>query len=213
MKKIEYKWIALSCTSLGALFSVLSGSTLIIALPVIMKDLHATMNIIMWTVMIYMLILTILVPSIGRVADMIGRKKLFIWGFIVFTIGSVLCGLSTSGWQLLLFRFVQSVGGALLVANSTPIVTDAFPIKELGMALGINGMVISVASVIGPILGGAFIHIGWRYMLFLVLSLFVEKKVRNPILDLNLFKTRILSFALSSNLLNGIARGAVVFLL
>ena len=151
MKKIEYKWIALSCTSLGALFSVLSGSTLIIALPVIMKDLHATMNIIMWTVMIYMLILTILVPSIGRVADMIGRKKLFIWGFIVFTIGSVLCGLSTSGWQLLLFRFVQSVGGALLVANSTPIVTDAFPKKELGMALGINGMVISVASVIGPI--------------------------------------------------------------
>src|ERR1035437_297417 len=284
MKKIEYKWIALSCTSLGALFSVLSGSTLIIALPVIMKDLHATMNIIMWTVMIYMLILTILVPSIGRVADMIGRKKLFIWGFIVFTIGSVLCGLSTSGWQLLLFRFVQSVGGALLVANSTPIVTDAFPKKELGMALGINGMVISVASVIGPILGGAFIHIGWGYiffinipigligtiwagiqlkeldvlpekqkfdwsgaitftlgmtslllaltfgafygwnkiyvavlfvvaLLFLVLFLFVENKVRQPMLDLNLFKTRILAFALSSNLLNGIARGAVVFLL
>jgi MFS family permease len=276
MKKIEYKWIALSCTSLGALFSVLSGSTLIIALPVIMKDLHATMNIIMWTVMIYMLILTILVPSIGRVADMIGRKKLFIWGFIVFTIGSVLCGLSTSGWQLLLFRFVQSVGGALLVANSTPIVTDAFPKKELGMALGINGMVISVASVIGPILGGAFIHMGWRYIffinipigligtiwagiqlkelnvlpekqkfdwsgaitftsgmtslllaltfgafygwskiyvavlfvvaiIFLVLFLFVENKVRQPMLDLNLFKTRILAFAYSSNLLNGLA--------
>ncbi len=78
MKKIDYKWIALSCTTLGALFSVLSGNTLIIALPVIMKDLHTSMNIIIWTIMIYMLILTILVPSIGRVADMIGRKKLYV---------------------------------------------------------------------------------------------------------------------------------------
>jgi EmrB/QacA subfamily drug resistance transporter len=284
MKKIEYKWIALSCTTLGALFSVLSGSTLIIALPAIMKDLHASMNIIMWTVMIYMLILTILVPSIGRVADMIGRKKLYISGFIVFTIGSVLCGLSTTGWQLLLFRFVQSIGGALLVANSTPIVADAFSKKELGKAMGINGMVISVASVIGPILGGAFINVGWRYIfyinipigligtiwaglqlkeldvlpkkqkfdwggtitftlgmtslllaltfggfygwakiyvvvlfvaaaLFLVLFPYVEIKVEQPMLDLELFKTRILAFALGSNLLNGIARGAVTFLL
>ena len=284
MKTIEYKWIALSCTTLGALFSVLSGTTLIIALPVIMKDLHASMNIIMWTVMIYMLVLTIFVPSIGRVADMIGRKELYISGFIVFTIGSVLCGLSATGWELLLFRFVQSVGGALLVANSTPIVTDAFPKNELGKALGINGMVVSVASVIGPILGGALMNIGWRYIfyinlpigligtiwagiqlkelevlpekqkfdwsgtitftigitslllaltfggffgwtkiyvvvlfvtavLFLVLFLFVESKVRQPMLDLRLFKTRILAFAFTSNLLNGIARGAVIFLL
>jgi MFS family permease len=66
MKKLEYKWIALSCTSLGALFSVLSGSTLIIALPNIMKDLHANMMTIMWTVMIYMLALTIFVPAFGR---------------------------------------------------------------------------------------------------------------------------------------------------
>jgi MFS family permease len=140
---------------------------LIIALPVIMKDLHANMNIIMWTVMIYMLVLTILVPSIGRVADMIGRKKLYISGFIVFTFGSFLCGLSNTGGQLLLYRFVQSIGGALIVANSTPIVADAFPKKELGTALGINGMVISVACVMGPILGGAFIKIGWRYIFYI----------------------------------------------
>ncbi|MDP4095069.1 MAG: MFS transporter [Bacillota bacterium] len=284
MKRIEYKWIALSCTTLGALFSVLSGSTLIIALPAIMKDLHAGMDVIMWTVMIYMLVLTILVPAIGRVADMIGRKKLYISGFIVFTIGSVLCGISANGIQLLLFRFIQSIGGSLLVANSTPIVADAFPKNELGKAMGINGMVISVASVIGPILGGAFINIGWRYIFFInipigligtiwaglqlkeldvlpekqkfdwrgtitftlgmtslllgltfgsfygwteiyivllfasavvftVLFLLVEMKSEQPMLDLNLFKTRILAFAFSSNLLNGIARGAITFLL
>lgn len=284
MKKIEYKWIALSCTTLGALFSVLSGSTLIIALPAIMKDLHAGMDIIMWTMMIYMLSLTILVPSIGRVADIIGRKKLYVSGFIVFTIGSILCGLSTTGVQLLLFRFIQSIGGSLLVANSTPIVADAFHKKELGKAMGINGMVISVASVIGPILGGAFINIGWRYVffinipigiigtiwagfqlkeldvlpekqkfdwggtitftigittlllaltlgsfygwssiyvpilfviavVFLVLFPYLESKVDQPMLDLELFKSRILAFAFSSNLLSGVARGAVTFLL
>ena len=284
MKRFEYKWIALSCTTLGALFSVLSGSTLIIALPVIMKDLHASMNIIMWTVMIYMLSLTILVPAIGRVADIIGRKKLYVSGFIVFTVGSVLCGLSATGVQLLLFRFVQSIGGALLVANSTPIVADAFPKNELGKAMGINGMIISVAAVIGPILGGIFINSGWRYIffinipigligtvwaglqlkeldvlpekqkfdwagtivftigmtalllaltigglygwtnmyvavvfiiavIFLCLFVYVENRVVQPMLDMELFKSRILAFAFGSNLLSGIARGAVTFLL
>ncbi|MDP4179870.1 MAG: MFS transporter [Bacillota bacterium] len=284
MKKIDYKWIALSCTTLGALFSVLSGSTLIIALPAIMKDLHASMNIIMWTVMIYMLSLTILVPCIGRVADMIGRKKLYISGFIIFTLSSVLCGFCETGLQLLIFRFVQSIGGALLVANSTPIVADAFPKNELGKAMGINGMVISVASVIGPILGGLFINIGWRYIffinipigiagtiwaglmlkeldilpekqkfdwagtitftigitsmllaltlgsfygwsklyvvvlfiiaaIFMVIFPFIENKMDQPMLDLELFKSRILAFAFGSTLLNGVARGAITFLL
>jgi EmrB/QacA subfamily drug resistance transporter len=284
MKNMEYKWKALSCTSLGALFSVLSGSTLVIALPAIMKDLHASMDSIVWTLMIYMLVITILVPAIGRVADMIGRKKLYIGGLAVFTVGSALCGISQTGWQLVWFRLVQAVGGALMVGNSTAIVADAFPKKELGRALGINGMVISVASVIGPILGGAFINIGWRYIFYInipvgiigiiwsalqleeldvlpekqkfdwggtatftlgmtlllmsltvgsffgwanplvwafaviaVLSLalfvFIENRVSQPMLDLGLFKTRILAFAFTSNLLNGIARGAVTFLL
>lgn len=283
-KKFEYKWIALSCTTLGALFSVISGSTLLIALPSIMKDLHASMTTVIWTIMIYMLVLTIIVPSIGRIADMIGRKKLFVSGFIVFTIGSVLCGLSVTGWQLVLFRFVQSIGGALLVANSTPIVADAFPKNELGKALGINGMIISVASVIGPIIGGLFLNIGWRFIfyinvpigiigsiwagiqlkeldvlpekqkfdwigtiiftigmtslllaltfagffgwtniiiiilfvisaLFLAAFIYAENKVEQPMLDLALFKKRTLAFAFSSTLLNGIARGAVTFLL
>lgn len=283
-KKLEYKWIALSCTTLGALFSVLSGSTLVIALPAIMKDLHASMNVIMWTVMIYMLSLTIFVPAIGRVADMVGRKRLYVSGFVVFTIGSVLCGLSNTGFELLLFRFVQSIGGSLLVANSTPIVTDAFPKNELGKAMGINGMIISVASVIGPILGGAFINIGWRYIFYinipigiigtlwagfqlkeldvlpekqkfdwqgtaaftlgmtslllaltigglygwisifvgiaaviavvsLVLFVRIENRTGQPMLDMELFKSRTLAFAFGANLLNGIARGAVTFLL
>jgi len=283
-KKVEYKWIALSCTSIGALFSVLSSTILIIALPEIMKDLKTSMALIMWIVMIYMFVLTIFVPLVGRLADMIGRKKLYVSGFIVFMLGSLLCGLSRSGWQLLSFRFVQSVGGVLLEASSVPIVADAFPKRELGKALGINGTVISVAAIIGPILGGALIAVGWRFIffinipigivgtvwawvqlkeinimpkqqkfdfkgtilfsvgilafllaltfggsmgwlniitiilfacavLFITLFIFVENKVVHPMLDLRLFKTRILAYAYTSNLLNGIARGSVTLLL
>jgi EmrB/QacA subfamily drug resistance transporter len=167
MKEINYKWIALSCTTLGALFSVLSGSTLIVALPVIMKELHASMNIITWTIMGYMLIMTILVPSIGRMGDMYGRKKLYVSGFAVFTLASLLCGFSQSGIQLLIFRLVQAVGGALMVANSTAIVADAFPKEELGKALGLNIMVISIAFIIGPILGGFLMSFGWRSIFYI----------------------------------------------
>ncbi|HEY5501662.1 MAG TPA: MFS transporter [Candidatus Humimicrobiaceae bacterium] len=283
-KKVEYKWIALSCTSIGALFSILSSTTLIIALPEIMKDLKTSMALIMWIVMIYMFVLTIFVPLVGRLADMIGRKKLYVSGFIVFMLGSLLCGLSRSGWQLLSFRFVQSVGGVLLESSSVPIVADAFPKRELGKALGINGMIISVAFVIGPILGGAIMPIGWRFIFFInipigiigtiwawiqlkelnilpkhqkfdfkgtilfsvgilafllaltfggsigwlsiitiilfalavlliTLFIFVENKVDHPMLDLRLFKSRLLAFAYISNLLNGMARGSVTFLL
>lgn len=284
MKKDNYKWIALSCTTIGALFSVLSGSTLMIALPVIMKDLNASMNVVTWTIMGYMLTMTILVPSIGRMADMVGRKKLYVSGFALFTIASLLCAISQTGVQLLIYRLIQAVGGSLMVANSTAIVADAFPKKELGKALGINSMIISIASVIGPILGGFLINVGWRSIFYInipigiigtlwaafqlketsilsekqkfdikgtltfstgMLALLValsfggfigwfnftvigliavsiallwwfariENKTEEPMLDLRLLKTRVLAFAYASNLLNGVARGAVTFLL
>lgn len=284
MKKDNYKWIALSCTTVGALFSVLSGSTLMIALPVIMKDLNASMNIVTWTIMGYMLVMTILVPAIGRMADMFGRKKLYVTGFAIFTLSSFLCSLSQTGLQLLLFRLVQAIGGSLMVANSTAIVTDAFPKRELGKALGINSMIISIASIAGPILGGFLINVGWRYIFYInipigivgtlwafmqlketkvvaekqkfdikgtlafstgmlsllialsmggfvgwfniyVIALFIisiifialfvkiEDNTEQPMLDLRLLKTRVLAFAYASTFLNGVARGAVTFLL
>lgn len=284
MKHIQYKWVALSCTSLGALFSVLNGTMLIIALPAIMKDLNAGMGIVMWIIMSYMFAITIFVPAIGRIADMIGRKKLYVSGSIIFTLGSLLCAFSHTGAELLLFRLFQAVGGSLLVANSAPIVTDAFPKGELGKAMGINSMVISVASVIGPILGGLLLSFGWRSIflinvpfgiivsiwagiqlkeldvlpqhqtfdwkgtvtfsigmlafllalsfggfigwtnkylfilylitiIFSVLFLHIENNEEQPMIDLKLFKTKVLAFAYGSSLLNGISRGAVNFLL
>ena len=167
MKKDNYKWIALSCTTIGALLSVMSGGTLIVALPNIMKELKADMGTVTWILMGYMLVLTILVPSIGRIADMFGRKKLYVSGFALFTAASLLCAWSNTGMQLLVYRLIQGVGGALMVANSTAIVADAFPKNELGKALGINTMFISIGSVIGPILGGFLVSIGWRNIFYL----------------------------------------------
>lgn len=163
-KTDNYKWLALSCTTLGALLSVLNSSTITVALPVISRDLQSSLETIMWTMMIYMLVITVLVPSIGRFADIVGRKKLYVAGFALFTCSSLLCGLVMSGGQLVAARFIQAVGGSLMLATSTAIVADAFPTSQLGTALGINVMAISAGAVIGPILGGILTSWNWRWV-------------------------------------------------
>jgi len=168
MSKLEYKWLALSATSLGLLLGVMTGTALLIALPDITADLNAPMLLVIWVLMSYMLATTVLVPSIGRVADMIGRKNLFVLGAAVFTVFSLFAGMSQSGLQLLIMRIVQAVGGSLMMANSTAIVTDAFPRGELGMALGVNGMVLAIGSVMGPIIGGILTTaLGWRWVFYI----------------------------------------------
>ncbi|HMF33423.1 MAG TPA: MFS transporter [Candidatus Lokiarchaeia archaeon] len=164
---IAYKWRALSVTTLGSLLSILDGSIFIIALPTIMQGLQADLLTVTWIIMGYLLIMTLLVPSFGRVADMVGRKKLYLSGFIVFTASSLFCGTSTSGFQLLIFRMIQAIGGSLLVANSAAIVTDAFPKEELGTAMGINSMIFGVGAAIGPVLGGFLLQFGWRFIFFI----------------------------------------------
>lgn len=165
--KIEYKWLALSVTSLGSLLSVLDGTIFIIALPTIMDSLQADLITITWVIMGYLFVLTILTPTFGRIADMIGRKRLYLAGFVVFTAASLFCGTSQSGQELLVFRMMQGVGGSLLIANAVAIVTDAFPREQLGTAMGINSMIFGVGSAIGPVLGGLLLQFGWRFIFFI----------------------------------------------
>ena len=158
----NYRWWVLLVTSVGALVASLTSGTLIIALPEILNDLHTDIFSLLWIVVGYTLVATVLVLNAGRIADMVGRARSYTLGFVIFTLASILCALAPNASQLILWRLVQGVGGALLMANATALVTDAFPRPELGRALGINGMVIGAGAIMGPILGGWLTGYGWR---------------------------------------------------
>ena len=142
---------------------VADGGTLIIALPEILRDLHTDIFSLLWIVVGYTLVATVLVLNAGRIADMVGRARSYTLGFVIFTAGlDPVRPRARTPQQLILWRLVQGVGGALLMANATALVTDAFPRPELGKALGINGMVIGAGAILGPILGGWLTGFGWR---------------------------------------------------
>jgi EmrB/QacA subfamily drug resistance transporter len=158
----NYRWWVLVVTSIGALMASLTGGTLIIALPDILRDLHTDIFSLLWIVVGYTLVATVLVLNAGRVADMVGRAKSYTLGFVIFTLASILCAVAPNANLLIAWRLVQGVGGALLMANATALVTDAFPRSELGRALGINAMVIGAGAILGPVLGGWLTGYGWR---------------------------------------------------
>src|SRR4051794_5855499 len=158
----SYRWIVLGITSLGALLSALNSGTLVIALPDILRDLNTDLFALLWIVVGYTLVATVLVLNAGRLADMVGRARTFAAGLAVFTIASLFCAVAPTAGLLIGGRVVQGVGGALIMATSTALVTDAFPRRELGRALGINAMVVGAGLMLGPILGGFLTGLGWR---------------------------------------------------
>ncbi|MGH2469950.1 MAG: MFS transporter, partial [Chloroflexota bacterium] len=133
-----------------------------------MHSLNASVVEVMWMVMGYALVTTSLLLPLSRLSDMKGRVKLYNLGFVIFTLASMLCGLSQTGGELLGFRFVQGIGAALLLSNSTALVTDAFPGRQRGFALGINMLAGTCAFLSGTVLGGVISQfLGWRYIFFL----------------------------------------------
>lgn len=283
----RYQWTALSVTTVGALLASIQGSALLIALPNILADLHIAFFTIMWVLMGYLLITTVLTPVIGRLADIWGRKRLYNSGFVMFSLGSLIAGLAQPqfhGADLIFGRVVQGVGGALMVTNSTAIVTDAFRKGQVGLGLGINQIAGAAGFLLGPIIGGLLTEASWRWVFLfnvpigifgviwgimrlreparsvvkqhidwfgcitltlgltgvllaitmvafpmlsqavtiailvvgivsLVLFAIFEPRIKEPIIQLHLFQDRLFTLANLSGLLNGIARGAVLFLL
>ncbi|MDQ2887018.1 MAG: MFS transporter [Chloroflexota bacterium] len=282
-----YQWTALSVTTVGALLASIQGSALLIALPNILADLHITFFTVMWVLMGYLLITTVLTPVIGRLADIWGRKRLYNSGFVMFSLGSLIAGMAQPqfhGADLIFGRVVQGVGGALMVTNSTAIVTDAFRKGQVGLGLGINQIAGAAGFLLGPIIGGLLTEASWRWVFLfnvpigifgviwgimrlreparpvvkqhidwfgcitltigltgvllaitmvafpmlseavtiailvvgivsLVLFAIFEPRIKEPIIQLHLFQDRLFTLANLSGLLNGIARGAVLFLL
>lgn len=163
----QHKWWALSAVSVGVFMSTLDISIVNISLPQIMKDLGASLSAIQWVVLAYLLTITSLLLTFGRFADLIGRKRIYIAGFAVFTVGNVLAGFSHSVTHLILARALTGVGGAMIQANGAAITAAVFPPEERGKALGLNGTIVAAGLVTGPTIGGVLTDaLGWRSIFF-----------------------------------------------
>ena len=169
----KYKWVALSNTTLGMLIATINSSILLISLPAIFSGIHlnplepGNVSYLLWIIMGYTLITAVLVVSFGRLADMFGRVKIYNLGFLIFTVAAVALavvpfdGGGAALW-IIGWRLVQGVGGSMLIATSTAIITDAFPADKRGFALGINQVAAIAGSFIGLIVGGVLAGVDWR---------------------------------------------------
>ena len=143
----------------------IDATVVILAIPDIMVELGANLISVTWVLMAYIFATTVLLLSLGRVADIYGRVKLYNVGFVVFTVGSAFCGLAQSDNQLIGARVLQGVGGALMLVNSWAILTEVFPPDQRGMAMGLNSMVFGLGSIAGPLLGGFILAAAsWRWI-------------------------------------------------
>jgi MFS family permease len=169
----HYKWVALSNTTLGMLMATINSSIVLISLPAIFNGIKlnaldpGNTSYLLWMLMGFMLVTAVLVVGFGRLGDMYGRVKIYNAGFVLFTIGAIALSLDpfmsgAGALWLILWRVFQGVGAAMLFANSTAILTDAFPAERRGMALGINQIAAIAGSFIGLILGGLLAVIDWR---------------------------------------------------
>ncbi len=159
----SYRRIVLFITSIGAMMAPLDGTIVSVSLPDITSSLKMDYVSVIWVPAAYLVTLAVALLIIGRLSDMKGRKWIFISGFAVFVLGSFLCSVAQSGSELIAFRVLQALGGACFAATSTAIVTDTFPSKERGKALGINIMSVYIGTALGPTLGGVLTYtLGWR---------------------------------------------------
>jgi MFS family permease len=169
----RYKWVALSNTTLSITMATIDASIVIIAMPAIFRGIGldplapANVTYLLWMIMGYLLVTAVLVVTLGRLGDMYGRVRIYNMGFVVFTLASIALSLdpytgSQGAIWLIMWRLVQAVGGAMLMANAAAILTDAFPARQRGMALGINQIAGIAGQFVGLLLGGLLAAWWWR---------------------------------------------------
>jgi EmrB/QacA subfamily drug resistance transporter len=215
----NYKWWALSCTSLGMLLATINSGTLIIALPDLERSLGTSLLQLVWVILAYMIASTVLVLTAGRLSDLFGRKQAYVGGFLIFALASLGAGFSGNGTELILWRILQGVGAAFLFANAAALVTDAFPKEELGLAMGTNTMVAAIGLVLGPVLGGALVAISWQWVFWFNVPLALlgalwgalvlrELAKRDPVRGLDLAGTAVFVAGLTG-LVFGLSKGGI----
>lgn len=162
------KWLVLSLVAVGIFMSTLDGSIVNVALPTIMAELDVPFTSVKWVVLIYLLTVSSLLLFFGRLSDIRGRRWVYSRGLAVFSLGSLLCGLAPGATWLIIWRALQGLGAAMIMACTPALVVDVFPLQERGRALGMVGMIVAGGLTMGPALGGIllqFFH--WRVIFYI----------------------------------------------
>jgi len=160
--------LALAVVMTGVLITAVDTTIVVLALPEIERGLHVALASVIWVVIGYLLVVTLLASQVGRLGDMFGRVRMYESGFVIFVVGSALCALSWNEGSIIAFRVLQGIGGALVSANSGAIIADLFPPEKRGKAYGYNGIGWSMGAVLGIVLGGLIVtYISWRWIFWI----------------------------------------------
>jgi EmrB/QacA subfamily drug resistance transporter len=161
------KWWALAAVGSGVFMSTVDGSIVNIALKTLQDFFGAGLHEVEWVVLAYLLAITCLLPTMGRLGDMIGKRRVYLAGFVIFTVGSALCGLAWSVGALVAFRVLQAVGAAMLQSIGPALLVTAFPQQQRGQALGYIGTIVAAGILTGPVLGGLLLRVsGWQSIFY-----------------------------------------------
>ena len=160
--------IVLAIVMLGTLMGALDSTIVLLAFPTINDKLHSDLATSLWIILAYLLVLAVATTQMGRIGDIYGRSRIFNLGFVIFTVGSALCGFSTHIYLLIGFRAVQAAGGAILQATSGAIIADYFPRERRGRAYGYNSLGFTAGAMLGIVLGGIITtFLSWQYIFFI----------------------------------------------
>lgn len=169
---LEERWWTMLNVAVGIYMATLDASVVNVALPTIVTSLGTDVKTVAWVVMGYLIVITGCLLLMGGLADLLGEGRIYLLGFLTFTVGSGLCGLSPSIYFLILSRLIQGLGASALMAIGPAIITSVFPQKDRGQALGITGSIVSVGFITGPLIGGFLVeHLGWRSVFFVNLPI------------------------------------------
>src|ERR671930_508065 len=167
------KWSVFALISIGTFMTTLDSSIVNISLPAIARSFHTPLSgTVEWVVIAYLVVIAASLLTFGLLGNLVGRERVWLAGIVVFTVGSLLCGIAPSLPLLVVARVLQGVGGALIFAPAIALVVDAFPRRERGRALGLNAVIVSLGISTGPTLGGLITeHLSWRWIFFVNLPL------------------------------------------
>jgi len=188
---LAYKWKALVIVMLSTFLGTIDVSIVNISFPILTRELNAELTTVVWVTLAYNLTSTSLMLILGRIGDMIGRKRIFTTGLLIFSVGLAACAVSLSITQLIFFRVIQALGSAMIVACGTAIIIESFPENERGKALGLAAVSVSAGFITGPILGGILLDwLNWRSIFYVrvpiallvfVMSFFILKKDKKEV--------------------------------